>query len=94
MVEDTRKTLHNDTFKPVNLPEPIHVEEDACGLPMAVIAKRRRKINVIEDHWRIDDEWWRDDPISRLYYAVMLDSGLRLVLYKDLINNAWYRQIL
>ncbi len=62
------------------------------GLPLVVKIKRRQKIIAIEDRWRIDDEWWRTEPVSRLYYAVILASGQRLVLSKNLIDNCWYRQ--
>ena len=92
MVADTGKTLHSDTTKPVNLPELLSVEEDAAGLPKAVRLKRRQSIIDIEDCWRIDDEWWRSEPVSRLYYAVILASGQRMVLSKNLIDKCWYRQ--
>ena len=92
MVADTRKTLRSDTLKPINLPEPVSVEEDLSGLPSVVKTKRQQKIITIEDRWRIDDEWWRSEPVSRLYYAVILASGQRLVLSKNLIDNCWYRQ--
>jgi hypothetical protein len=94
MVTDTGKTLRADTLKPVNLPESIKVEEDAAGLPVALKAGRWQKIIAIDDHWRIDDEWWRSDPVARLYYAVHLASGNRVVLYKDIARNAWYKQTL
>ena len=68
------------------------MEEDASGLPAAVRGKRRQVITAIEDRWRIDDEWWRVEPISRLYCAVRLASGQRLVLYKDLVTGEWYEQ--
>ena len=68
------------------------MEEDVAGLPAAVRLKRRQKIIAVEDCWRIDDEWWRSEPVSRLYYAVILASGQRLVLSKNLIDNRWYRQ--
>ena len=92
MVQDTRKTLRADTYRPVNTPEPVDVEEDSSGLPLAVRSPRRQAIKTVEDRWRIDDEWWRRQPVSRLYYEVLLISGQRLVLYKDLIKNCWYRQ--
>ena len=92
MVADTGKTLHSDTTKPVNLPEPLSVEENSAGLPTAVRLKRRQAIIAIEDCWRIDDEWWRSEPVSRLYYAVILASGHRIVLSKNLIDGSWYRQ--
>ena len=84
MVQNSGKTLCADTFKPVNLPEPVQVEEDRSGLPLAVRMPRRQAVTAIEDRWRIDDEWWRSEPVSRLYYAVLFASGQRLVLYKDL----------
>jgi hypothetical protein len=68
------------------------VEEDASGLPLAVRLPRRQRVAAIDDRWRLDDEWWRAEPVARLYYAVLLTSGQRLVLFKDLINNGWYRQ--
>jgi hypothetical protein len=92
MVADTRKTLRADTLKPINLPEPVHVEESQSGLPVMVQIKRRQRIIAVEDRWRIDDEWWRTESISRIYYAVILASGQRLVLSKNLIDNCWYRQ--
>jgi len=92
VVADTGKTLRADTAKPVNLPEPMAVEENADGLPAFVKLKRRQKIIAVEDCWRIDDEWWRSEPVSRLYYTVILASGQRLVLSKNLVANSWYRQ--
>jgi hypothetical protein len=92
MVEDTGKTVRTSTLKPINQPEPEKVEEDAAGLPVALRTKRRQLIKIIDDRWRIDDEWWRPAPISRLYYAVQLASGQKLVIYKDLIGSGWYRQ--
>jgi hypothetical protein len=92
MVEDTGKTLRPGTYKPVNTPEELKIEEDAAGLPAAVKLKRRQAVMTIEDRWRIDDEWWRAEPVSRLYYNILLSSGQRLVLYKDLVSGSWYEQ--
>jgi hypothetical protein len=92
VVEDTGKALRADTYKPVNTPEALEVEEDAAGLPVAVRLKQRQSVISIEDRWRIDDEWWRKEPVSRLYYNVLLASGQRLVLYKDLVSGGWYEQ--
>lgn len=92
MVENTGASLHTDACKPVNTPGQVRVEEDTSGLPVAVRLSRRHRIAAIEDRWRIDDEWWRREPVSRIYYAVLLASGQRLVFYKDLINGCWYRQ--
>jgi len=92
VVENPGAALHADASKPVNTPEPIRVEENASGLPLTVRLKRRQRVMTIEDKWRIDDEWWRAGPISRFYYNVLLASGDRWILYKDLVSGEWYRQ--
>ncbi len=111
MVQDTGKTLRVDSYRTVNAPQSVDVEEDAAGVPLAVRISasvstasvktlrrqaiktpQRQVIASIDERWRIDDEWWRREPVSRLYYSVRLASGHRLVLYKDLANNSWYRQ--
>jgi hypothetical protein len=91
MVQDSGKTLRTETIA-LNRPEPVQVQEDSTGLPVAVKTSRRQAIIAIEGRWRIDDEWWRSEPISRLYYAVLLASGQRLVIYKDLNSGQWCKQ--
>ncbi|MEL7563132.1 hypothetical protein [Dehalogenimonas sp. 4OHTPN] len=92
MVPDTGKTLRADTIRPVNLPEPVAVEEDAAGRPLMVALGRRLPVAAIEDLWRVDDEWWRARALSRMYYAVILGSGRRVTVFKDLIDGKWYHQ--
>ncbi len=92
MVENPGETPGNGACQPVDLPEPIVVEADPAGHPVALKTRRRQPIVAIEDRWRIDDEWWRKEPVSRLYYAVRLNSGQHLVIYQDLISGSWYRQ--
>ena len=46
----------------------------------------------IQDRWRIDDEWWRERPISRLYYSLLLEDESLVTLYHDLINDKWFEQ--
>ena len=91
MDADTRKAMGTNASKPLNMPEALFVEEDPSGSPVRVKLKQRHSIVTVEDCWRIDDEWWRSESISRIYYAVILDSGRRLVLCKDLINQHWYQ---
>ncbi len=92
MAVNLQKTFYSFTGKPVNLPEPIGVEEDSAGLPVVLKSPRRQKITSIEGRWRIDDEWWRAEPVSRAYYAVQTAPGQRMVLFKDILGGQWYRQ--
>jgi hypothetical protein len=66
---------------------------ESHGLPSALKGKRRQAVAAILDSWRIDDEWWRAEPLSRIYFEILLDSGQRLVIFKDLRLECWYRQI-
>ena len=70
----------------------MQVQEGSAGLPVAVKTQRRQVVVSIEDRWRIDDEWWRSGQISRLYYATLLASGQKMVVYKDLTDGGWYKQ--
>jgi hypothetical protein len=93
VVPDTGKTLRPGAYKSVNLPEAVEVKEDAANRPLEVVLPPRQSIASIEDRWRIDDEWWRAEPIARLYYAVLFKSGQKLVVFKDLLKNEWFKQV-
>ncbi|MBI2854186.1 MAG: hypothetical protein HYX87_04605 [Chloroflexi bacterium] len=92
MVQNTGKASSPDTIRPVNIPELVRVEEDSRGFPVRLRSKGLQAVAIIADKWRIDDEWWRTEMVSRLYFAIVLKSGQRLVVYKDLTNGCWYRQ--
>jgi hypothetical protein len=94
MVAVTGTALRPDTLQPVNRPAAIQVKTDAAGVPRALQGRPRQQIAAIDDRWRLDDEWWRREPISRLYYVVRLAAGHRVVLFHDLVHDAWYRQTL
>jgi hypothetical protein len=87
------KMTTGSDLRRVNLPETAVVEEDSAGMPAAVLLSpdRREPVECVLDRWRLDDEWWRSAAVCRLYYSVMLSTGRRLVIYKDLITGAWFR---
>ncbi len=85
--EDPRLMKTRPLYEPKSLP----VRVDTAGFPVTV-GKARLKVTAVEDRWRIDDEWWRQQPLSRMYYALILENGERLVVYKDLISGCWYQQ--
>lgn len=88
-------------LRPLHTPSPVSVRTDDRGRPTAVRAKdtaareavsgRLLEVVGIREVWRIDDEWWRE-PISRLYFEVVLENGGRAVLYRDLVDGGWYQQ--
>ena len=49
-------------------------------------------VESVEDIWRIDDEWWRERAVSRMYYRCTVDGGMSVTVFHDLIDGKWYRQ--
>ncbi len=37
----------------------------------------------ISEVWRIAEEWWRDTPIRRTYFRLVLDDGRPLTIFRD-----------
>ncbi|MCA9864846.1 MAG: hypothetical protein KC432_17545 [Thermomicrobiales bacterium] len=84
--------MNGDAVRPLNAPSPAAVDASNRGVPVAVLWHGvYRRVRAIHDTWRIDDEWWRDE-VSRRYFEVELDSGRRLTLYRDLVQDLWYVQ--
>jgi len=80
-------------LRPLNRPKPIQVETDESGEPRAVVLGRERlAVAAVQDRWRIDDEWWRERPVSRMYYSLLLEDGRVVTVYQDLIGLRWARQ--
>lgn len=59
---------------------------------MEVRQGRNRCRVTVRSVWRIDDEWWRGEPVSRLYYSVLLETGVVMTIFRDLTTNKWHKQ--
>ena len=46
-------------------------------------------VTNVRDCWRIDDRWWTEQPVSRMYYELELASGEVITLFHDLIADLW-----
>lgn len=69
------------------------MEADGDGQPTAVwLSGRHYAVGAVLETWRIDDEWWRQRPVSRLYYSLLLEDG-RVTVYHNLTTSQWSRQI-
>jgi hypothetical protein len=51
-----------------------------------------RTVTSVQDRWRIDDEWWREVVVSRMYYQLELDNGRVITVYRNLIEGGWCEQ--
>jgi len=50
-------------------------------------------VEAVLEVWRIDDEWWRKRPVSRLYFSLLLEDGRAVTVYQDLIGLRWASQV-
>ena len=84
---------HRPRLKPLGQPRAVVVRTDEHGEPIHVRIPGRpaRRVAVVRERWRIDDEWWRQS-ISREYRTIVLDDGKVITLYHDLTDGAWYVQ--
>ena len=93
MVEDTGAKVRPSASRPLNQPRPVKVIEGHEGWPQQVyFSGAMSAVASIEDRWRIDDEWWREKPISRMYFDCVLEEGQRVAVFQDLMEGKWYRQ--
>jgi hypothetical protein len=77
---------------PLNAPRPIEVEADAAGLPLAVMTPAGwRRVERVQDVWRVDDEWWRT-LVSRRYFTLCLEGDALRTVFQDLMTGAWHAQ--
>jgi hypothetical protein len=82
-----------DLLRPVNVPQPTRVSADADGQPLRIQQGRDGvRVVAIVDHWRIDDRWWSEQPVSRHYWECELASGQVVTVYQDEITRDWYEQ--
>jgi len=86
-------SLLQTRLRPLHRPRPVEVEADGEGRPAAVtLSGRRLRVVAVQDTWRIDDEWWRERPVSRAYYELALEDGRVVTVYRDLVRGGWYEQ--
>ena len=93
MVADTGAPGGPGRVRALNRPRPLRVEADGDGGPAAVwLSGRRCAVEAVLERWRIDDEWWRERAVSRLYYRLLLADGRTVTVYWDLAGGRWAQQ--
>ena len=81
-----------ETIRPLHMPKPVEVREDAAGEPASLrIEKRWRSVARIDDQWTFD-LWWLPEPVSRVYYRIDPGDNSWMTLFRDQVDDRWYRQ--
>jgi hypothetical protein len=52
----------------------------------------RLPVAVVREEWRVVDRWWTEEPVSRRYFEVVLESGQNVVVYRDEEVSRWFTQ--
>jgi hypothetical protein len=72
--------------------EPIDVSSDAAKTPRAFTwRKQEHRVQGIAKRWRVDGEWWHRH-IWREYFKLYTDTGLLVIVYRDMLSDRWYLQ--
>jgi hypothetical protein len=70
----------------------IHVVSNGLGEPKRFEWQRgTHHVNAIARQWRVDLDWWRI-RVWRDYFKLVTNSGLLVVIYRDLLSDQWYLQ--
>ena len=72
-----------------NAPQAARVEARVDGAPLEV---NHRGVALVREEWRVVDRWWTEEPVSRRYFEVVLESGQNTVVYRDEERACWFTQ--
>ena len=64
----------------LNEPRPARVEANFDGTPWQV---NHQPVVVVREEWRVLDRWWTEEPVSRRYFEVVLETGENTVVFHD-----------
>ena len=79
-------------LRPLNTPVPVRLRVDA-GVPREVLQRAGwRRVDLVEEVWRVDDGWWRPSPVARTYFRLALESGHVITLYRNDLEGTWWAQ--
>ena len=71
---------------------PITVESDDLNSPLSFKWRRRtHRVQHIANYWRIDTHWW-EERVWREYFKVTTDTGLLVLIFRNLLTGDWYIQ--
>jgi hypothetical protein len=93
MVGNTGRATDTRRIRRLKSRYDIEVEADAAGAPLRLrLGSVWQDVELTRRPWRIDQHWWRGEPVSRVYYRVAPAEGTALTIYNDLVSGAWFRQ--
>ena len=89
MVADSRGARAVRSAGRLNAPRAAVVEASFDGTPWQV---NRQPVALVREEWRVVDRWWTEEPVSRRYFEVVLESGQNVVVFRDQERGGWFSQ--
>ena len=73
--------------------QPIEVRcTTLAGVPRLSSGKAEtHPVQGIAKRWRVDLDWWQQ-RVWREYFKLYTQTGLLVILYRDLLTDQWYLQ--
>ena len=73
----------------MNEPRRALVEARVDGTPGRV---NRQAVALVREEWRVVDRWWTEEPVSRRYFDLVLETGENAVVFRDEEAGRWFAQ--
>lgn len=71
---------------------PIVVLSDGLATPQSFTWQgRSHRVQQVARRWRVDQGWWRQ-RVWREYFKLTTQTGLLVIIYRDLLTGQWYLQ--
>jgi hypothetical protein len=79
------------TGQSVYWPQPVSVETDASGGPVAVDSVA---VDAVCEEWLVEDRWWTPKPLRRRYFELVLTDGRNVVVFREPADQVgrWFLQ--
>ena len=75
-----------------SMPLPARVEEDEDFRPMAITLDGKNvAVQSIDERMEEEDEWWSENPASKMHYRVTLEDGQTATIFRNMKTDSWYR---
>jgi len=52
----------------------------------------RQGVTLVREEWRVVDRWWTEEPVSRRYFDVVLESGQHAAVFHNEETGGWFSQ--
>lgn len=98
MTTVTEREPQINQLKPLNRPAPGQtlvemIEDDGQGCAWLNLVGEWLKIESVKNLWDIDGYDAGEKPLIRMHFLVMVENGSQILLFQDLIDGSWYREI-